>query len=54
MTYEYLTPDQYQRVVYIAKSINFKTDRLIYIVIDWCDYYKSIDELLNDLEKVNA
>lgn len=54
MTYEYLTPDQYQRVVYIAKLINIKTDRLIDILIEWCDYYKSIDELLNDLEKVNA
>lgn len=54
MTYEYLTPDQFKRVVNIAQLNNINPNRLIDLIIDWCEFYKSIDDLLNDLERVNA
>ena len=54
MTYEYLTTDQYERAVNIAKVNNIKPNRLIDLIIEWCEFYKSIDDLLNELEQVNA
>lgn len=54
MTYEYLTTDQFKRVVNIAQVNNIKPNRLIDLIIDWCEFYNSIDDLLNDLEKVIA
>ena len=54
MKYEGLTTTQYERVVDLAKRTNKTTDELVDEIIDWCEVYESIDEILNDYEEVNA
>ena len=53
MKYEGLTTTQYERVVDLSKRINRTTDELIDEIIEWCEVYESIDEILNDIEEVN-
>ena len=54
MKYEGLTTTQYERVVDLSKRTNKTTDELVDEIIEWCEVYESIDEILNDYEKVNA
>lgn len=46
----YLTPDQYERVVKIAKEFKKSTDEMIDEIEYWFIGYSSIDKILNDLE----
>ena len=46
----YLTPDQYERVVKIAKEFKKSTDEMIEELKFWFIGYSSIDKILNDLE----
>lgn len=54
MKYEGLTPNQYERVVELSKRTNKTIDELVDEIIEWCEVYNSIDEILNDYEMVNA
>lgn len=54
MKYEGLTTEQYKRIVDLAKRTNKTTDELVDEIIEWCEVYNSIDEILNDYEMVNA
>lgn len=48
----YLTPDQYERVVKIAKELKKSTDRFVEDIIGWfdCDCF-TVDEIISDYEK---
>lgn len=48
----YLTPDQYERVVKIAKEFKKSTDRFVEDIIGWFDCgCFTVDEIISDYEK---
>lgn len=50
----YLTTEQYERVVKIAKRINKSTDEVVNELESWSECYDTVDEILKDYEDVNA
>lgn len=50
----YLTVDQYERVVDLAKRTNKTTDELVDELESWSECYDTVDEILKDYEEVNA
>lgn len=50
----YLTVEQYERVVDLAKRTNKTTDELVDELERWSECYDTVDEILKDYEEVNA
>ena len=50
----YLTVDQYERVVNIAKRIKKSADEVVDELESWLDCYDTVEEILKDYEEVNA
>ena len=50
----YLTVEQYERVVNIAKRISKSADEVVNDLESWGECYDTVDEILKDYEEVNA
>lgn len=46
----YLTVDQYERVVNLAKRLNKSTDELVDEIESWSVLYDTVEEIIKDYE----
>jgi hypothetical protein len=47
MEYQGMNPNQYKRVVYIAKKFNIKTCDVVDDVAGWCKCFQDLDDVIN-------
>ena len=47
MEYQGMNPDQYERVVYIAKKFNKKICDVVDDVAEWCKCFQDLDNAIN-------